>query len=238
MVPIAVLISGQGTNLHHIYQWCQAGKIGARIVGVISDKPSAAGLEWARQKGLSTACIEYANKEKDRGEDEIDQQLRQWGAEFIVLAGYMRILQDSFISRWPDALINLHPSLLPLYKGIKPYERALADGQSHHGCSVHMVIEELDAGQVIAQAKLAIAADDTVASLSERVRALEHQLLPRVLRLICNKDIKIHRGVATYKNNAIDSPLMLDELQAGDSVAQPGENASQANALPAAEGAG
>ena len=97
--------------------------------------------------------------------------------------------------------------------------------------SIHVVIEELDAGQVIAQAKLAIAPDDTVASLSERVRALEHQLLPRVIHLICNSDIKIRRGIVTYKNGTLDSPLMLDELQAT-------ENASQAEDLPALEGAG
>ena len=209
---LAIFISGEGTNLRHIHQWCQEGKIDATIVGVICDKTNAGGLEWARQQQLPCACIEYTNKEKGRGEDEIDRQLREWNTEFVVLAGFMRILQQSFIARWPNAIVNLHPSLLPLYKGIRPYERAIADGQSHHGCSIHVVIEELDAGHVIAQASLPIEPDDTVQTLSARVRSLEHQLVPRIVRMICVGDIAIRNGIAYRNDSRIDGPLMLQDL--------------------------
>jgi phosphoribosylglycinamide formyltransferase-1 len=151
------------------------------IALVASDKPEAAGLEWARQHGLATFAQSPRGMPKADYEAAIDRALHDAGVEVVALAGYMRLLSDDFVSRWRGRIINIHPSLLPKYKGLDTHARAIEAGDAVAGCSVHVVTEELDGGEVLGQAEVPLLPDDTVATLADRVLAAEHRLYPRVL---------------------------------------------------------
>ena len=151
------------------------------IAMVASDKPDAAGLRWARQHGLATFAQSPKGTTKAEYEAAIDRALRGARVEVIALAGYMRLLSDDFVARWRGRIVNIHPSLLPKYKGLDTHARAIQAGDAVAGCSVHIVTEELDGGAVLGQAEVPIQAGDTTESLAERVLAAEHRLYPRVL---------------------------------------------------------
>lgn len=148
---------------------------------VASDKPDAAGLAWARDNGVPAFAQSPKSMPKADYEAIIDGALREAGAEVIALAGYMRLLSDAFVERWRGRIINIHPSLLPLHKGLDTHARAIAAGDAEAGCSVHIVTEELDGGEVLGQARVPIVTGDTPESLAERVLAAEHLLYPKVL---------------------------------------------------------
>ena len=148
---------------------------------VASDKPDAPGLAWARENGVATFAHSPKGIPKPEYEAAIDAALREAGVETIALAGYMRLLSDDFVAKWRGRILNIHPSLLPKYKGLDTHARALAMGDSHAGCSVHIVTEELDGGEVLGQAEVRIEARDTAESLAERVLKSEHALYPKVL---------------------------------------------------------
>ena len=151
------------------------------IVVVASDKPEAAGLAWALQAGLPTFALSPRGIGKQAYEAALDAALREAGAEWIALAGYMRLLSDDFVARWRGRIVNIHPSLLPKYKGLDTHARAIAAGDAEAGCSVHLVTEELDGGEVLRQARVPILPGDTPDTLAERVLAAEHRLYPAVL---------------------------------------------------------
>ena len=176
---VAVLISGRGSNMQAL-----AGEQGDayRIVLVASDRPDAAGLAWAREKGLETFALSPKGIGKAAYEEALDAALRHSGAEWIALAGYMRLLSDAFVARWRGRIINIHPSLLPKYKGLDTHARAIAAGDTAGGCSVHVVTEELDGGEVLGRAEVPIRADDTPESLAARVLVEEHRLYPAMLK--------------------------------------------------------
>ena len=154
---------------------------GYEIAIVASDKPEAPGLVWAREQGLATFAQSPKGIPKADYEAAIEAALRDAGAEFIALAGYMRLLSDDFVARWRGRIVNIHPSLLPKYKGLDTHLRAIEAGDAVGGCSVHVVTEELDGGEVLGQAEVPILAGDTAETLSARVLAEEHRLYPRVL---------------------------------------------------------
>jgi len=176
---IAVLISGRGSNMQAL---AAAQGDAYRIVLVASDRPDAAGLAWAREQGLPTFALSPKGIGKPAYEAEVDRALREAGAERIALAGYMRLLSDAFVARWRGRIINIHPSLLPKYKGLDTHARAIAAGDPVAGCSVHVVTEELDAGTVLGRAEVPIHPDDTADTLAARVLAAEHRLYPTVLK--------------------------------------------------------
>ncbi|MGK6355232.1 phosphoribosylglycinamide formyltransferase [Sphingomonas sp. DT-207] len=151
------------------------------VVLVASDKPEAAGLAWAAEQGVPTFAQSPKGMPKAEYEAKIDSALREAGAEAIALAGYMRLLSDDFVARWRGRILNIHPSLLPRYKGLDTHARAIEAGDSHGGASVHIVTEELDGGEVLGQAEVPILPDDTPQSLAERVLKEEHRLYPRVV---------------------------------------------------------
>ncbi|MDV3456456.1 phosphoribosylglycinamide formyltransferase [Sphingomonas sp. HF-S4] len=156
---------------------------------VASDKPEAAGLAWAQDNGIATFAQSPKGMVKPDYEAKIDAALRQAGVEAIALAGYMRLLSDDFVARWRGRIVNIHPSLLPKYKGLDTHARAIEAGDGHAGASVHIVTEELDAGEVLGQAEVAILPDDTPESLAERVLKEEHRLYPRVVaEFLCPKN--------------------------------------------------
>lgn len=154
---------------------------GYEVVLVASDRPEAAGLAWAREHGIPTFALSPKEIGKPAFEAALDGALRAAGVELVALAGYMRLLSPDVVARWAGRMLNIHPSLLPAYKGLDTHARALAAGEAQAGCSVHLVTDELDAGEVLGQARVAVLPGDTPETLAARVLAEEHRLYPRVL---------------------------------------------------------
>jgi formyltetrahydrofolate-dependent phosphoribosylglycinamide formyltransferase len=177
---VAVLISGRGSNLQALID---AEQDAYELVAVISNLPHAGGLERARDAGIEALTLDHKPFGKDREafERELNALLHARNVELIALAGVMRVLTPYFVNSWKDRLVNIHPSLLPKYPGTKTHERALAAGESEHGCTVHLVVEAVDAGRILGQARMPIVAGDTPETLAERVLTLEHELYPRCL---------------------------------------------------------
>jgi phosphoribosylglycinamide formyltransferase-1 len=192
---VAVLISGRGSNLQSLIE---AAGSSYRIILVISNIEDATGLARAQAAGIATAVIPHANKTREAFDAEMDAVLRAAGAELVVLAGFMRILSDGFVRGWEGRLINIHPSLLPAYKGTKVHERVIEAGEALSGASVHFVVPELDAGPVIAQASVPVHAGDTPQVLADRVLQVEHRLYPEALRLLASGNVKLQNGLAVF----------------------------------------
>ena len=178
MKKVGILISGRGSNMQAIVE--QAGEA-YEVVVVASDKPEAPGLIWAREHGIPTFALSPKGIGKLAYEAAISAALREAGAEIVALAGYMRLLSDEFVAEWRGRIVNIHPSLLPKYKGLDTHARAIAAGDEEAGCSVHVVTEELDAGEVLGQARVPILPDDDADTLAARVLAEEHRLYPQIL---------------------------------------------------------
>ena len=180
---VGVLISGRGSNMVSIAEAARAPDYPAEIALVISNIPDVAGLDRARGFGIATATVDHRPFGKDREafERAVDELLRVNQIDLVVLAGFMRILTPWFVKRWEGRLIIIHPSLLPLFKGTHTHRQALEAGVSEHGCSVHFVVPELDAGPVILQAKVPILPGDDEETLSKRVLVEEHKLYPAAL---------------------------------------------------------
>ena len=209
---IAVLVSGNGSNLQILIDKMQSGDLPVQIVGVISNKADAYALKRANNANIITAIIDKDEQGKRYTRQGFEQraldQLQDWQPDLIVLAGFMRILTTDFIHGVPCPMINLHPSLLPHYKGLDTHQRVLQAGETLHGCSVHWVTPELDAGEVIAQAVTPILQSDTLDSLQSRVHGLEHQLLAFVVGLFAKKLLASEH--ATLQNHlGIKLPLRL-----------------------------
>lgn len=178
---IAILISGAGTNMAALVYASRIGECPYNVVLVASNDPEAVGLKLAEAEGIDTFSLPHKGMTREAHDAAMEAAVLAAGAEYIVLAGYMRILSDAFVERWAGRMLNIHPSLLPLYKGLDTHARALAAGDSHGGASVHLVTPELDAGEVLAQIEVPIVPDDTPATLAERVKLAEHQLYPRAV---------------------------------------------------------
>jgi phosphoribosylglycinamide formyltransferase-1 len=178
---VGILISGRGSNMMSLAEAARRPACPYEIAIVASDKPDAPGLAWAREQGLATFAQSPRGMPKAEYEASIDAALCNAGVEFIALAGYMRLLSDDFVARWQGRIVNIHPSLLPRYKGLDTHQRAIDAGDAVAGCSVHVVTEELDGGEVLGRAEVPILAGDTAETLSARVLAEEHRLYPQVL---------------------------------------------------------
>lgn len=197
---IAVYISGTGTNLAALIYASKLDGCPYEIVLVASNVASAGGLRLAEIEGIATFTHSHRGVSREEQDAAMEAAVVEAGADFIVLAGYMRILSDSFVERWEGRILNIHPSLLPRYKGLDTFARAIEAGDSHAGSSVHIVTPELDAGEVLAQVRVAIAKDDTPESLAARVKPAEHQLYPR--------------AVAEYVSRGNDPEHLLGKVRA------------------------
>ena len=183
---VAVLISGRGSNMTALIEAAQAKDYPAEIALVVSNRPDAAGLARAREAAIATAVVDHQPFGKDRKafERALDDELRKHGIEIVCLAGFMRLLTSWFIGRWRGRILNIHPALLPEFKGLDTHRRALEAGVKQHGATVHFVVEETDAGPVISQQSVPVLQGDTEATLAARVLEIEHRIYPEALRLV------------------------------------------------------
>jgi phosphoribosylglycinamide formyltransferase-1 len=193
---VAVLISGRGSNMAALIEAAKDATFPAGIVLVLSNRPAAAGLAAARTSAIATAVVDHAIYSKDREafERKMPEILEAHRIELICLAGFMRLLTPWFVDRWQGRLINIHPALLPAFKGLDTHQRALAAGVKIHGASVHFVVPDVDAGPIIAQGAVEVRDDDTDATLAARVLAIEHRIYPAALALLAAGRIKIVDG--------------------------------------------
>lgn len=184
-LKLALFISGRGSNMLSIQKACEAPDFPAKINLVLSNRADAAGLDIAREKGLQTEVVNHKDyNSRVAFDEEVNKRLEKHDVDLIVLAGFMRILSPEFIKKWPERIINIHPSLLPAYKGLHPHQQALDDGAKESGCSVHYVTAELDGGPVIGQRRIPVLSSDTPDTLAARVLEQEHLLYPEVIRQI------------------------------------------------------
>jgi phosphoribosylglycinamide formyltransferase-1 len=181
---VAILISGRGSNTAALIEAAKIDDYPAEIALVVSNRADAAGLSRARDQGVATALVDHRNFGEDREafERALDEILRANRIEIVCLAGFMRVLTPWFVGRWSGRLLNIHPALLPHFKGLDTHRRAIAAGAKRHGATVHFVVVEIDAGPIIAQEAIDVRDDDTEAALAERVLEVEHRLYPRALR--------------------------------------------------------
>lgn len=199
---IAILISGRGTNMTALAAACMDPTYPGQIVGVIANHADAPGLETAERSGLTAIAVEQsAFADRAKHEAAVLKALDDLKPDVVCLAGYMRILSEGFVRRYTGRLINIHPSLLPLFPGLDTHRRALATGMRVHGCTVHFVTDRMDEGPIIAQAAIAIEPGDTAETLAERLLRAEHRLYPHALRLVLDGTVRMVSGRAIVKSS-------------------------------------
>ena len=185
-IRVGILISGRGSNMRALIEAARAPDFPGEVALVLASKPDAPGLQAAATMGVATAVVDQAlfGRDRERFDAELDRVLRAARIEFVCLAGFMRILTEGFVRGWAGRLINIHPSLLPQFRGLHPQKQALEAGALESGCTVHHVVPELDAGPTILQSRVPVLADDSIESLSARILEAEHQTYPEALRLV------------------------------------------------------
>lgn len=195
---VGVLISGRGSNLQALIDACGDEAFPAEIALVLSNVAAAAGLERAESRGIATAVIDHkAYDQRESFEEAMHEALSAAGVELICLAGFMRLLTDGFVSRWRDRLINIHPSLLPAFRGLNVHDRVLEYGARFSGCTVHFVRAAMDDGPIIAQAVVPVLQDDDADSLAARILAHEHRIYPLVVKLIAQSRVRVTDEMVT-----------------------------------------
>jgi phosphoribosylglycinamide formyltransferase-1 len=196
---VGVLISGNGSNLQSIINACEDPNFPAELAIVISNKANAYGLVRAKKSNINIKVIEHQNfKNRSEFEKNINRILIENNVELVCLAGFMRILTDTFVCSWKERLINVHPSLLPAFKGLNTHQRAIECGVKFSGCTIHFVSSEMDEGPIILQAAVPVHQHDTSKILAERVLDSEHKLYPLAIRLFANKRIRIEKDLVKY----------------------------------------
>lgn len=205
-----MLISGRGSNMMSLVEAALLPDYPARVVGVISNRPDAAGLTWARERGVAVKAIDHKSfSSRPEFEHSLGAALAETGAELVCLAGFMRLLTAPFVESWSGRMLNIHPSLLPSFKGLHTHEQALAAGVRITGCTVHFVVPEMDAGPIIAQAAVPVAPDDDADSLAKRILAAEHQLYPHALALVAAGKIVMRDGRAVLASHGSNAGCLI-----------------------------
>lgn len=206
---IAVLISGSGSNLQAIIDAVATGHIDAEIVGVLSNKADAYGLKRAADANIPTAVISHRDYDGREAFDAAMQtQLQAWNSEIIVLAGFMRILTGDFVRKWHGKMLNVHPSLLPKYRGLNTHQRAIDAGDHTAGSSIHFVTEELDGGPIVLQASVAITPEDNAASLASKVQQQEHRYYPDVIGWLCSRELELGNDGLIFQKTPLNRPII------------------------------
>lgn len=207
---VAILISGRGSNMDALIEAARAPDFPAEIALVVSNRPDAPGLARAKAAGLATAAVDhkiYAGREEF--ERTLQLLLETYRIDFICLAGFMRLFTPWFINQWGERMLNIHPALLPSYRGLHTHERALADGVKIHGCTVHFVVPEMDEGPIVAQAAVPVLDADTPETLGARVLAQEHVVYPLALRLVASGAVRLEGNKVVGASGGTTSPAAL-----------------------------
>ncbi len=213
---VGVLISGRGSNLQALIDACQQPDFPAAIATVISNRPDAYGLERARQAGIPTTTIDHKGFTTRQAFDAaLDGALREAGCELICNAGFMRLLTLGFVEAWRDRQLNIHPSLLPAFRGLHPHERALEAGVRLSGATVHFVRAEMDAGPIVLQAAVPVLGGDTPDSLAVRVLEAEHVIYPRALALVASGQAWVEGETVRFATPELGLPLILGDWRDG-----------------------
>jgi len=209
---VAILISGRGSNMRSLIAAAKAEDFPAEIALVLSNVADAAGLGFASGEGIAAEVVEHKGLSREAFERAMQAVLEAHGIEFLCLAGFMRLLSPWFVEQWRGRMLNIHPALLPSYRGLHTHERALADGVKIHGATVHFVVPEMDAGPIVAQAAVAVRGDDTPEILGARVLEQEHRIYPRALALVAS-------GAAVVAGERV---VIVGEPAAGCALVSPG----------------
>jgi len=208
-LPLAVLISGRGSNMTAIADACAAGKIDASICTVISDQPNAAGLTRARDLGLNTRCVPFREfSDRNQFERVLAEAIDEAQPKVVVLAGFMRILSGQFVEAYLGRMLNIHPSLLPKYRGLHTHRRVLEAGDREHGSTVHFVTAELDGGPIVLQSRVRVQPEDSETTLSARVQATEYIIYPRVLGWLAEERLIWSNGGPWFDGKPLSIPLV------------------------------
>ncbi|MCW5659811.1 MAG: phosphoribosylglycinamide formyltransferase [Burkholderiaceae bacterium] len=208
MKRIVILISGRGSNMEAIVQRCADERWPAQIAAVVANRPQAAGLAFARERGIATAVVDHhAFASRDAFDAALAETIDAQRPDLVVLAGFMRILGDAFVRRYEGRMLNIHPSLLPAFPGLHTHRRAIEAGCKASGATVHFVTPQLDHGPIVMQSVVPVLAGDTEASLAERVLATEHRIYPQAVRWFIDGQLRIEGGVVRHSGGA--SQLLL-----------------------------
>lgn len=212
MLKVGILISGRGSNMQALIDACAAPHFPAKIALVLSNEPGAAGLGRAAEAGIATDVLDHRVFGKDRASFEraLTAKLEAAGVEFVCLAGFMRLLTETFVDRWRDRLINIHPSILPAFRGLDTHRRALEAGVRLHGCTVHFVRAAMDDGPIIVQAAVPVLPSDTEDALAARVLAAEHRCYPLALRLCAEKRVRVAGERCTLDPVALQEAVLIN----------------------------
>jgi phosphoribosylglycinamide formyltransferase 1 len=208
---VAVLISGRGSNMAALIEAAKDKSYPAEIVLVASNRPDAGGLVTARDASIATEVVDHKSFGKDRAgfERALQAALEKHRVEIVCLAGFMRLLSGDFVNHWQGRLLNIHPALLPAFKGLDTHKRALEAGAKVHGATVHFVVAEMDAGPIIAQGAVAVQNDDTEATLAARVLAVEHRIYPLALRLVAEGRVSVVDGRCLIDGKPVPDTLSI-----------------------------
>ncbi|KVO54658.1 phosphoribosylglycinamide formyltransferase [Burkholderia stagnalis] len=197
MKKLVILISGRGSNMEAIVRACAQERWPAQVAAVIANRPDAAGLAFAASHGIATAVVDHRSFDgRDSFDAALADEIDRFAPDLVILAGFMRILTPAFVRRYEGRMLNIHPSLLPSFKGIHTHQAALDSGCALHGATVHFVIPELDSGAIVAQGAVPVRAGDDAAALAQRVLALEHVLYPRAVRWFVDGRLRLDAGRA------------------------------------------
>ncbi|RFA30429.1 phosphoribosylglycinamide formyltransferase [Alkalilimnicola ehrlichii] len=218
-LPVVVLISGNGSNLQTFIDGQMAGELPIDIKAVVSNRADAYGLTRATSAGITAQTLPHGGyPSRDEYDRDLTALIEQHQPELVILAGFMRILTPAFVSHFAGRLINIHPSLLPAFRGLDTHERALAAGVKEHGCSVHFVTPELDAGPVIVQAKVPVLSDDTADTLAKRVQTQEHRIYPLAVRWLAEGRVEMRADGVYRDGKRQSSPPVLSAERNGQEV--------------------
>jgi phosphoribosylglycinamide formyltransferase-1 len=204
-IRVVVLLSGRGSNFQAIAE----ARLPIDIAAVISNRPQAAGLEYARSRGLPVVALDHTmHADREAFDTLLADEIERHQPDLVVLAGYMRILSPAFIARFEGRLLNIHPSLLPMFPGLKTHERALAEGVKIHGCTVHFVTADLDHGPIVIQAAVPVRGDDTPATLAARVLVQEHRIYPQAIRWFAEGRLTANQGRINLKDDLTSQSVL------------------------------
>jgi phosphoribosylglycinamide formyltransferase-1 len=207
---VGILISGRGTNMQALIKAAENPAYPAEIAVVISNRPDAKGLEFAKARGIATEIIDHkAYASREAFDQALDAALKRHHVEIVACAGFMRITTAGFVDAWRDRMINIHPALLPAYKGLHTHERALADGATRHGCSVHLVRNDVDSGPIIAQARVPVLKSDTPDVLAQRVLDAEQKIYPRALALLASGAFRVEGDTIIPVSPDVKLPIII-----------------------------